>query len=205
MAKDNKSLIRFNIKNAKYATFTGENYDVPVSFGTARNISLESSFNSKEIYGDGEVIAEIPSDQGKTGKLGVNNIDVDYEIAMGRKKEIDSGLADVSVRKLVKHAVYFETYELKDNEEVIVAKTWLLNVTTTRPNESYEQNTDNINESSFEYDLKIRGEMLRDAQGEIYRDTKGMNYKVYQITKVPGDVGYEEFENSVPIPKVKGE
>lgn len=206
MGVEKKSLIKFNIKNAKYAVKTGDNYASPVAFGTSRNISLEPVFNTKEIYGDGEIIAEMASDLGKKGKLGVNNIDNAYEIAMERKKEIADGLADISVRRLVKHAIYFETYELQADEKVTIAKTWLLNVTSSRPTESYEQTTDNINESTFEYDLTIRGDILKDSQGTSdYKDANGMTYRVYQLTKVPTDDGYDTFENTVPVPKAKGE
>ena len=70
-----KNLIRFNIRNAKYA-FPADNgeYGDFVPMGTSTKMALETDSSEKEVYGDGECIIHYINEKGKTGTLTQNNI-----------------------------------------------------------------------------------------------------------------------------------
>ncbi len=199
----NVNLVRFNIQNAKYALGTKI-----ASFGTATKMSLETDTSTKQIYGDGKIICTLINERGKTGVLTLNNICDVYEIAMGRKMNTSAGLADIKQTKVVEHNIYFEVCNItKTDEDIIkttVAKTWLFGcVSTARPSEAYDQTTTDINESSFELPFTVNGTNLKNAEGTgNYIDEDGNELIALQVTKVPGDDGYEDFEKTVPIPKV---
>lgn len=201
-----KTLVRFNVQNIKYATFDGSKYGTPVAYGhnSARKMALETDTANKKIFGDGRVAYILMNEKCKNGTMSTNNISNDYEIAMGRKIRTSNGLADVAPQVSVSHAVYFETCGAAEDGSKPVAKTWLYGVTSTRPSESYEQNTDDINESSFDTPLVISGtDMLASDGKTLYKDAKtGNNVTVWQLTVVPGDPGYDTFENAVVLPQM---
>lgn len=201
MPDKSKTIVKFNIQNVKYATKNGDGWSEPLSMGTSTKISLESNSNQKNIFGDGKIIAAIFNDKGKTGTITQNNICEDYEIAMGRKMKLSNGVADIKTIKSVEHCIYFETQGVTKDSKYPIAKTWLYGVTSTRPAESYDQNTDDINESTFDLPLTIKGILLKNSQDETYTDADGNEYLVYQLTVEPGDEGYEIFGNQVAIPK----
>lgn len=200
MSDKNKTIVKFNIQNGKYALKNGDTWAKPESMGSSMKISLEANSSQKDVFGDGKVIASIINDKGKTGTLTLNNICEAYEIAMGRKMKLANGIADVKTIKSVEHCIYFETQGVTEDSKYPIAKTWLYGVTSTRPSESYEQNTDDINESTFDVPLTIKGIKLKNAQGEDYADDDGNQYQVYQLTVEPGDEGYETFGDAVVVP-----
>ena len=172
MAK--KKLFRFNVKNVMYAVkgSTGT-YGTPVDLAYATSISLEADYSEQKLYGDGQVLAVLGNDKGKTGTLGVINLDKDYEIAMKRAMEVTSGLADIQQRSTVAHAIYFETDAIEDGVGKTV-KVWLLNVTTGKASESYSQTEDSPTINNYEYSLSVLGEAVRKANGtDIYYDDNG--------------------------------
>lgn len=197
------NLVRFNIQNAKYAI--GEQVK---SFGTSIKMALETDSSTKVIYGDGKIVCTLVNERGKNAVLTLNNICDDYEIAMGRKMKTTEGLADIKQIKTVGHNVYFEICNIVKTEsgttKTTVAKTWLLGcISATRPSESYDQTTTDINESSFELPFVVNGINLLNAEGTAkYVDADGNELIALQVTKVPGETGYESFEDTVPIPKV---
>lgn len=201
------NLVRFNIQNAKFAIKGASGYNTPVSFGTALKMALDPEASSKPIYGDGLTICHLVNEKGKSGVLTLNNICDAYELAMGRKIQTDSGLADCRQTQVVEHAIYFEVCNItKQGESTIkttVAKTWLLGCcSTSRPAESYEQTTTDVNESSFEVAFTNTGVNLLAAEGaNPYVDANGDKVIIYQVTKLPGEEGYDTFEQSVPTPK----
>lgn len=202
MAKE-KNLVRFNIQNAKFAVQSDSGYGAIVPFSSSTKMALEGDISSKKIYGDGVVIATLVNDKGKTGVLTCNNITDEYELAMGRKIQTDSGLADIKQTKTIKHAIYFEICNLTESGKTTVAKTWLFGcVSITRPSESYDQSTDDINESSFDNGFEVHGIKLLAADDTVYKDENGTEMYAWQITSVPGDAGYETFGDSVPTPKL---
>lgn len=201
------NLVRFNIQNAKFAIKGASGYNTPISFGTSLKMALEPDASSKQIYGDGMLICTLVNEKGKAGVLTLNNICDAYETAMGRKIQTDSGLADSRQTKVVEHAIYFEVCNItKQGESVVkttVAKTWLLGCSSTsRPAESYDQTTTDINESSFEVSFTNTGVNLLNTEGTAdYIDNDGNAIVIYQVTKLPGEEGYENFEQAVPTPK----
>jgi len=202
-SNENKTLVRFNIQNIKYATMDAQGtYGTPVSYGTAIKMALEANSSIKDIFGDGRRICSIVNDKGKTGTMTTNNISDDYEVAMGRKIVTAVGLADIQQRKNVVHAIYFETSGLKGDGSMPLSKTWLFGVTSSRPSESYDQNTDDVNESSFDTPLVISGTNLLKADDTKYVDDKGNEVLVWQVTVTPDDENFATFGDAVVLPKM---
>lgn len=202
-SNENKTLVRFNIQNIKYATMDAqEKYNTPVSYGTAIKMALEANSSIKDIFGDGRRICSIVNDKGKTGTMTTNNISDDYEVAMGRKIVTAVGLADIQQRKNVVHAIYFETSGLKGDGSMPLSKTWLFGVTSSRPSESYDQNTDDVNESSFDTPLVISGTNLLKADDTKFVDDKGNEVLVWQLTVTPDDENFATFGDAVVLPKM---
>ena len=198
-----KNLIRFNIRNAKFAFPDGSGgYGAFVPMGTSTKMALETDTAEKEVYGDGECIVHYINEKGKTGTLTQNNICDAYEIACGRQVMTADGLAQVKPTKNTPHIVYFETCAMDGDNEISVAKTMLYGVTSTRPAENYDQNNGDINESSFDVPLKIKGVKALAADGKVFVDAKGNNRIVWQLTKTPDMGGYADFGNEVIIPKL---
>ena len=204
MSEKNVNLVRFNIQNAKYAIG-----NVIADFGTSTKMSLETDSSTKVIYGDGKIICTLVNERGKNAVLTLNNICDDYEIAMGRKVMTSAGLADIKQNKVVEHAIYFEVCNLTKTAggvtKTTVAKTWLFCCnSTSRPSESYDQTTTDINESSFELSFTVNGINLKNTEGTgNYVDDDGNELIVLQVTKVPGDNGYDDFEKTVPLPQMQ--
>ncbi len=118
---DNKTLLRFNIKNAKYALETDSGYGTPVPFGYSDSIALEADYAEKVIYGDGKKVLTLPNDKGKTGTLTLLTLDEEYEIAMKRRMQIAVGIAEIKQLASVRHAIYFETFdEIKEHLKSIL-------------------------------------------------------------------------------------
>lgn len=203
MPETKKTLVRFNVQNIKYAVFNNGTYGAPVSYGTAIKMALESNSAVKYIFGDGRRICAIVNDKGKTGAMTTNNVSDDYEIAMGRKIKTSNGLAEVKQQRVVTHAVYFETCGMDSEGGMPIAKTWLYGVTSSRPSESFDQNTNDVNESSFETPLEISGTNMLANDGTVYKDpVTGCDVVVWQMTVTPDDAEYANFGDSVVLPKM---
>lgn len=197
-----KNRIRFNVRNAKYAFPTQSGYGAFESLGTSTKIALDTDTAEKKVYGDGECIIHYVNEKGKTGTLTLNNVCDAYEIANGRKVLTTEGLADIKPTKNTPHVIYFETCAMDGDNAISVAKTMLFGVTTTRPSESYDQTTDDINESSFDLPLAIAGVPILAADGKVYKDAKGNEVRVWSVTKTPDMDGYDTFGDAVVIPKM---
>lgn len=194
-------IVEYNVKNVKYAVkdALGE-YGSPIDLAYASQISLEPDYSEEAVYGDGQKLFVIPNDKGLTGKLIVLNRDKDYEIACGRQLEISEGLAEVEQHDAIEHAIYFEV-ERNQNGVKTTKKVWLLEVTTGRPSESFEQVTDNPNMSPVEYPLTVFGTNLRNNLDTAdYTDTNGNTKRVTRISVIPTDTNYATFGNTVPTP-----
>lgn len=199
-------MVRFNVKNVKYAIKSElDVYGTVSDLAYANAITLESNFSEKVIYGDGVIIGVLNNDKGKTGSLGVINIEDHYEVDCGRALAITEGLADIQQIKSVEQAIYYEVDAFKDNAKIVI-KNWLLGCFTSRANESYNQTEEDVSINFYEYPMKIMGETLMDSTGaEEYTDTNGNTLKVFRITSYPDDAGYETFGDEVPTPKALGE
>lgn len=197
-------MIKFGIKNVK-AAFKDElgEYQSPFDVAYARSLSLEADYNETKIFGDGQVIAVLPDDKGKTGTLSVTNIEKEYEIACGRMMEIEGGIADIQQRASIEHALYYEV-EATINGVVKTIKNWLFGVTSGKASETYNQTEEDPTINGYDYPLVILGTNLKKADGTAdYVDTNGNTIKVTRLTCYPEDTGYATFGNSVPVVKVK--
>ena len=202
---NNKTLLRFNIKNAKYALKTSEGYDSPVAFGYSDSIALEADYSEKVIYGDGKKILTIPNDKGKTGTLALLALDEAYEIAMKRRMKTSKGTAEIKQLASIEHAIYFETDYLEEDGEMKTAKTIIYGVTSGRPSQSYRQTTDDINNENTEYSITIKGVPMRTSDGNsVYRDPNGNVIYVWQETVLPSDKDYETFGTTITEPTAIG-
>ena len=185
-----KTLVRFNVQNVKYAVPTAQgSFGAFQDMGTSMKLALENDSSVKKIYGDGRRIVHIVNEKGKTATLTQNNVCDAYEIAMGRKIKTKQGLADIKQVKNISHVIYFETCGIDEDGATVLAKTMLYGVTSTRPAESFDQTTDDINESSFDTALEIGGTPLLAANGQKYLDDKGNEVIVWQMTVTPDDIG----------------
>lgn len=202
MADANKTLLRFNVKNAAYAVKTSEGYATPVPFGYADSISLEADYSEKIIYGDGRKVLTIPNDKGKTGSLALLTLDEAYEIAMKRRMRSATGTVEIKQLAAIEHAIYFETDFYDEKGEIKTAKTVVYGVTSGRPSQVFNQTTDDVNNNNTEYPLTIKGAAMMDSSGTApYKDENGNAIYVWQETVVPGDSGYAEFGKSIQVPR----
>lgn len=203
MSGTSKTLVRFNIKNAAYATKSETSYRSPIPFGYSDSIALEADYAEKVIYGDGRKIVTIPNDKGKTGTLGLLTIDEAYEIAMGRRMRTANGTAEIKQFASVEHAIYFEFDYLDDAGVQKTGKTIIYGVTSGRPSETLNQTTDDINNNTISYPLTIKGTPMKAATGtDSYKDANGNTVYVWQETSVPGDAGYDNFGKTITDPKI---
>ena len=202
-------MLKFNVKNVKYALpdASGSYATSEIKpLGGAANLSLERQFSEQEIYEDGQITYVVPSDKGQNGTLGLVTLHDEYEIDMGRKMEVEGGIADVEQLGSVPHAIYFETSGLNENKQRITIKNWLFNVTSAAPSEGYEQDTENINPQNYSMTLNILGTLLMDSTGSAeYIDENGNTRRVTRLTSTPTDANYATFQDTVPTPKVKVE
>lgn len=196
-----KTLVRFNVQNVKYAVPTAQgSFGAFQDMGTSMKLALENDSSLKKIYGDGRRIVHIVNEKGKTATLTQNNVCDAYEIAMGRKIKTKQGLADIKQVKNISHVIYFETCGIDEDGATVLAKTMLYGVTSTRPAESFDQTTDDINESSFDTALEIGGTPLLAANGQKYLDDKGNEVIVWQMTVTPDDTDFDTFGEEVVLP-----
>lgn len=199
-----KKIFRFNIKNVKYAlpeTLGG--YGTPKDLAYAKKLELTALYDEMNLYGDGELLAVLGDDKGKTGSLTVINLEDAYEIDMGRSMEIDGGIADIETSKSVRHAIYYEVNARQDGKTVTI-KNWLLNCITGKASETYEQTEEDPTINPYEYPLTVLGENLRKADNsDDHVDTDGNTIKVFRITAWPDTTGYATFGDTVPVPKLK--
>lgn len=204
MSTKNK-IFKFNVKNVKYAVKSEAVYGIVKELAYAESLSLEADYNETKLFGDGEVLAILGDDKGKTGTLGVTNIEDHYEIDMGRAKLIEGGIADIQQRNSVDHAIYYEIEALVEGD-IITIKNWLYGCITGKANETYEQTKDDPTINTYDYSLSVLGNNLKNAAGtEDYVDENGNKIKVFRLTSYPGDAGYETFGDAVPVPKVEGQ
>ena len=196
-----KTIVSFNIKNAKYAVKTSEGYGSVVPFGYSD--SLEADYSEKIIYGDGRKVAIIPTDRGKTGSLVLLALDEAYELAMKRRMKTMNGTAEVKQLAAVEHAIYFETEYMEEDGSVLTAKTVLYGVTSGRPSEAFNQTTDDVNNNNVSYPITIKGEEILDSTGKSpYKDEDGNVLRAWQETVLPGDSGYETFGTTISLPRI---
>ena len=198
MNKTGKTLIGFNVKNGQFAI---EDSIYPLSWLV--KFSKDKNISTKPIYGDGELQTTLVNDKGYTGLLGLTAQDDEYNKALGMYKNIDGGVAEVKQLDIIDHSLYFETQKMINGKNY-TKKVWVFGVETSAPSESIDQNTDDINQSTVEYSITIKGINLKAADGvSDYKDAEtGSEVKVFTYSKMPSDSDYDTFEDSVPVPKM---
>jgi len=200
MAKS--KLFLFNVKNLKFAVKTLGVWGTPADLAYGKTIALEADYSETPIYGDGQKLAVLASDKGKTGTLGVTTIEEAYETACGRGMTVVGGYADIEQRSTVEHAIYYEVDGILDGSPITV-KNWLFNVVTGKASKSFAQTEDDPTVNGFEYPLTVFGTNLRNSGDTAdYTDANGNTIKVFEISAMPNDTGYATFGASVPTPKV---
>lgn len=199
--KKGKTLAQFNAKNGVYSV-DGTAVS-PLTYMTG--FSKEPNLDTKSMYGDGELQTTLVSDKGFSGTLGVTARDLEYETALGMVKAIDGGNAEVQLLAVKEHSFGFETQMLAADGTTKVKKVWVFGVEAQRPSDALTQNTESVNESTYEYPIIIKGTRLKDSAGTAnYVDpTSGSEVQCYTYSKVPTDTGYDTFLDSVPVPKAK--
>lgn len=204
-SKAGKNIIEFNCKNGVYSV-DGSTVK-PLGYLTA--ISTEKNVDTKDIYGDGEIILSQMNDKGSTGSLEMTARDDDFEKDLGFEMEIEQGLAEVQVMGNVDVAVGAECYIVvkdKTSGKAVqkTKKVWWLNVNVSPAGTSLSQNTDTTNEATVSYPLTIKGVNLMGADGITeYVDANGNMRKIFKISCLPDNSNYATFLDTVPVPKTK--
>lgn len=204
-SKAGKNIIEFNCKNGVYSA-DGTTVK-PLGYLTA--ISTEKNVDTKDIYGDGEIILSQMNDKGSTGSLEMTARDDDFEKDLGFEIEIEQGLAEVQVLGNVDIAVGAECYIVvkdKTSGKAVqkTKKVWWLNVNVSPAGTSLSQNTDTTNEATVSYPLTIKGVNLMGADGvSEYIDENGNTRKIFKISCLPDNANYSTFLDTVPSPKAK--
>ena len=199
-SKTGKTLVQFNVKNAVYAVSGASGGVKPLTF--MNTFTKDRNVTVKNLYGDGELQDSLNSDRSITGAIGTTARDADFEKDIGLAEAAANGFAELAVKSSVRVNFGFETEYKEKGLPVKTKKVWVLNATVTPPNESLTQNQDDITESTFDYNYTGYGENMKDSDGtEDYVDENGMTVRVYTLSCLPGDTGYETFLDSVPVPK----
>lgn len=204
-SKAGKNIIEFNCKNGVYSV-DGSTVK-PLGYLTA--ISTEKNVNTKDIYGDGEIILSQMNDKGSTGSLEMTARDDDFEKDLGFEMEIEQGLAEVQVMGNLDVAVGAECYIVvkdKTSGKAVqkTKKVWWLNVNVSPAGTSLSQNTDTTNEVTVSYPLTIKGVNLMGADGITeYVDANGNTRKIFKISCLPDNSNYATFLDTVPVPQAK--
>lgn len=199
-SKEGKKLIEFNCQKGVYSV--DESSVKPL--GYLVSVTLDKNLSTKDIYGDGQLQLSVLSDKGMTGSLETTARDDEFEEDLGFVKQILNGLADVQALQNKKIDIGFETYILTKDGVTKTKKVWLLGVQVTPASDSLSQNTDTTNEATASYGITVTGRNLKATGGtDDYVDENGNTLKVFKISSLPTNEGYETFLNSVPTPTVK--
>lgn len=198
-------LLRYNVKNVKYAIKENNKYGEVKDLSYVDSISLEPQYEETKVYGDGEIIGVIPNDKGLSGKLKVININEEYEKDCGRLLGIKNGTASIQQRKATEQAIYFEVDATTEDGKIETIKNWIYGVTTGKPSETFDQTKDAPTINQYEYNLTIKGELLRSGLDLYIDKATGNTVKVYWLKSAPTSDGYATFEKAVPTPTINGE
>lgn len=200
MSKAGKTFIEYNCKNGVYSV-DGTTVK-PLTY--LSSVTLDKSISTDNKYGDGEVVLALMTDSGFTGTLETTARDAEFEKDLGFVEEIAQGLADVQVLENKTVSIGFECYVTNDQGVTKTKKVWLMGVNVAPASDSLSQNTDGSNESTASYGLTVKGVNLKNTAGtDDYRDANGNTKKVYKVSSLPTDAGYDAFFNSVPTPSEK--
>ena len=201
--KDGKTLIQFNVKNGVYAVAADGDGTATVKPLTYMNtFSKERSPQTKQIYGDGEVQDTLVTEKSVSGALGVTARDKEFESDLGFTEAMANGEGDVALSSFKRAHLGFETEVKEKGKPAKVKKVWVFNAEVMPASESLTQNQDDITPSTADYSYTAYGVNLKDSTGTSdYVDENGQTKKVFTLSCMPGEDGYDTFLESVPIPK----
>lgn len=197
--KQGKTLIEYNCKNGVYAI--GSEIK---PLGYLASVTTDKNMSTTEKYGDGELQLTLITDKGGTGSLELTARDSEFEKDLGFAMDIENGVAEIQVLENKTIAVGFESYITLASGVTKTKKVWLIGVNVAPAGDALSQNTDSTNEATASYGITIKGTNLKASSGEgDYVDTNGNTIKVFKVSCLPGQTGYENFLDSVPVPKAK--
>lgn len=200
-SKEGKTLIEYNCKNGVYSNGTSS----VKPLGYLASVLAEKNISSKEIYGDGDLQLTVITDKGSTGTLELTARDEDFEKDLGFCMDISNGTAEVQIIENKTIAIGFESYITLSNGITKTKKVWLLGVNVSPASSSLSQNTDVTNETSASYSITVKGVNLKSSTGEDdWKDENGNTKKVFKVSCLPTQSGYDTFLDSVPVPKASG-
>lgn len=205
--KEGKTLVQHNVSDAVYAVRAEDGTPGTVKPMTYMNtFSKERAPQTTAIYGDGVMQDEIVVENTISGNAGTTARDIDFEKDMGFSKELASGIAEMAMTSLVRCDYGFKTSVKEAGKPEKVKKVWVLNAAFRPANESLTQDQDSITQSTFEYPYTAYGDYLKDSAGTSdYVDENGAKHKVFTLSCMPGEEGYNTFLENVPIPKIKAQ
>lgn len=175
----------------------------PIPMRFAQNLALNPKLSTTKLQADNVTIIEVPSDQGFEGTLGLSNECMEYAKAMGYVLVLEDGaIAYVDVVQLPKHFIYYENLGVYDDGTTFVMKNWLMGVTTAKSGKNYTTKGDSPEFGKHEMPLVVYGEPLKKSSGDVYIDENGFTRLAQRIVAIPGNPGYETFEQQIPEAKV---
>ncbi len=170
----------------------------------AINLAQSPEVNEQAAYRDNRKVVTRTSNQGYTGTFGFGAQDVQLETAAGIAMNVASGgVARTSSSGAERFDTYYEFIESLEGAADVKVRAWMLNHSWGTPEENHDTDEDSIQFGEYIYPITIFGDpALKESEGELWHDANGMGTTVTHIYSRPGDVGYEEFANSVPEPVV---
>ncbi len=194
------------IQNGKYAVRTADGKpgtDI-VDFPNLKSISFDPTVDQQPVYANNAKIMAIVSDQGYTGAFGTTAQDRAFEIALGHVMAVSGGLADVNLNSFKRIDIYYEYNEKTANGSPYVVKVWALNTEISKASKSHSTDTNTAALGECSYPMTIYGDKIMDSEGtKVYRDANGNELTATRVISLPGDTGYEAFDDKVPVVKMK--
>lgn len=199
MAK--KEVAFFGISNMKYA-MRGETPTIKPIVG-AKNLGLTSQISTQPLYADNKKVFEAISDQGYEGNIGLTVRPIEYETDLGLALKLAVGTAQTSQTDAPLHEVYFE-YEIGyDDNTTKTAKVWLFGVSVRKAAQNFSTRAENIEFGEYSMPVTATPQQIMDATGaNPFRNESGHIVKTSILVCMPGEEGYDTFENTVPVLKV---
>lgn len=169
----------------------------------AKSIALSAIIDRQDVYADDRLIMAIPADQGYEGTFGTTDQDIPFETDVGLVMVLSSGVANVKMTGYTRFDFYHEFKRHLSTGQAYTVKAWVLNCEAGKADINNETDTNTLTIGTYSYPLRVYGEKVLDAAGtNPFRDALG-NEKVATIIRaMPGDEGYDEFEKTVPVPKI---
>ena len=196
-------LLELNCKNLKYAVKELGVYGAPKSWTGLKSISLETNYEEKEVYADGDLQTVLINDKGFTGEVVVSDKADDFEKDLGFREELTGALADVQQVDRKEIAIYFEIDNQSNSGVASVNKVWLLSIFVSRANDKVSQRESSPVINDITYKIRVSGDWKMTSDGlSVFESALGVRQRVTKLISKPTHVGYSTFGSTVPTPKV---